>query len=195
MRRLADHESKLPSPAMAAPRVIVRQAEKGQAIEPAVSELANRDAFRARFLAAFGTIDEVVAEALFQQLLNGLHSDPLQPVDSATANLSLALMHSIGPKDEIEAMLGCQMIVAHVASMDASRRALHAEQSVGGRQVYLSLARKLMTLYVAQLDALNRNRGKATVQKVVVERVNVAPGAQAIVGAVAGPATKGARGD
>lgn len=79
--------------------------------------------------------------------------------------------------------------------MDASRRALHLQQSAGGRQAYLSLARKLMTLYVAQRDALNRNRGKATVQKVVVERVNVAPGAQAIVGAVAGPATKGARGD
>jgi hypothetical protein len=76
------------------------------------------------------------------------------------------------------------MIVAHVAAMDASRRPLHVEQTPGGRQAYLSLARKLMTLYATQMDALNRHRGKGTTQKIVIERVLVAPGAQAIVGAV-----------
>lgn len=50
----------------------------------------------------------------------------------------------------------------------------------GGRQAYLGLVRKLMTLFSAQMDALNRHRGKATVQKVIVERVQVAPGAQAV---------------
>jgi hypothetical protein len=34
------------------------------------------------------------------------------------------------------------------------------------------------------MDALNRHRGKATVQKVVVEKVLVAPGGHAVVGAV-----------
>jgi hypothetical protein len=42
-----------------------------------------------------------------------------------------------------------------------------------------------MTLFTAQMDALNRHRGKGTTQKIVIERVLVAPGAQAIVGAVA----------
>ena len=75
--------------------------------------------------------------------------------------------------------------------MDASRRALHAEQTAAGRVAYLSLARKLMMLFTAQMDALNRYRGKGTTQKIVIERVLVAPGAQAIVGAVA----SGGRGD
>jgi hypothetical protein len=88
-------------------------------------------------------------------------------------------------------MLAYQMIVAHLAGMDASRRALHIEQTPGGRQAYLSLARKLMTLFAAQMDALNRHRGKATVQKVVVEKVLVASGGQAVVGAV----SRGRQGD
>ena len=88
-------------------------------------------------------------------------------------------------------MLACHMVVAHVAAMDASRRALHVEQSAGGRIAYLTLSRKLMSLFTAQMDALNRYRGKGTTQKIVIERVLVASGAQAIVGAVA----SGGRGD
>jgi hypothetical protein len=76
-------------------------------------------------------------------------------------------------------MLTCQMFIAHTAAMDAAgRRSL--QQTAGGRQAYLGLARKLMTLFSAQMDALNRHRGKATVQKVIVERVQVAPGGQVV---------------
>jgi hypothetical protein len=82
-------------------------------------------------------------------------------------------------------MLACQMITSHTAAMDVSRRALHVEQTTAGRAAYLGLARKLMTLFTAQMDALNRHRGKRTTQKIVIERVFLAPGAQAIVGAVA----------
>jgi hypothetical protein len=88
-------------------------------------------------------------------------------------------------------MLATEMIVAHFAVMDTARRALHAEQTAGGRQAYLSLSRKMAALFTAQMDALNRHRGKCATQKIVVERVYVAPGAQAIVGAVA----SGGRGD
>jgi hypothetical protein len=73
-------------------------------------------------------------------------------------------------------MLTCQMFIAHTAAMDASGKALHVQQTAGGRQAYLGLSRKLMTLFSAQMDTLNRHRGKATVQKVIVERVQVAPG-------------------
>ncbi len=182
-------DGKLPPPSLPAPRVRVRQTEDGHAVEPAPDDGADQEGFRARFLTAFGTTEPAVAEALYQQLLNFLC--PGQVLDSGTANLALALMHSIAPTDEIEAMLAGQMIVAHVASMDASRRAVHVEQTPGGRQAYVGLARKLMTLYTAQMDALNRHRGKGTTQKIVIERVLVAPGAQAIVGAVG----SGGRGD
>ncbi len=93
-------------------------------------------------------------------------------------------MHSIAPKDELEGMLGIQMITAHVAAMDAAPRALHVEQTAAGRATYLGLARKLMTRFTTQMDALNRHRGKLTTQKIVIERVLVASGGQAVVGAI-----------
>ncbi len=185
MQRVAAAEPKSPPSSMPAPRVRVRLTGAGPAIEPTLGEAANPDTFRAAFLSAFGTVDELVAEALFTQLLNGLHTNSAKAVDSATANLALALMHEIAPKDVVEAMLTIQMIIAHVAAMAASQRAFHVEQTAGGRAVYLGLTRKLMTLFIAQMDALNRHRGKGTTQKIVIERVLVAPGAQAIVGAVA----------
>ena len=167
-----------------APRVTLKT-DGSHALEPILYGTVTIEEFEAAFLAAFGTAERIVAEALFEQLVNALHADPTKAIDAATANLVLALLHRIGPRDELEAMLASQMIVAHVAAMDASRRALHVEQSAGGRAAYLSLARKLMTLFTTQMDALNRHRGKGTTQKIVIERVFVAPGAQAVVGAVA----------
>jgi hypothetical protein len=140
-------EPRLPPSSVPAPRVRVRLTEGEQAIEPARGGEGRTGNFRAEFLAAFGTVDEIVAEALYGQLLNGLHADRDKPIGTATANLALALMHEIGPQDVVGAMLTCQMIIAHVAAMDASRRALHVEQTAGGRAAYLSLARKLMTLF------------------------------------------------
>jgi hypothetical protein len=48
-----------------------------------------------------------------------------------------------------------------------------------------------MTLFTGQMDALNRHRGKGTTQKIVIERVLIAPEAQAMVGTIA----TGRRGD
>jgi hypothetical protein len=70
-----------------------------------LDEAANPEDFHAVFLTAFGTGDNVVADALFGQLMNSLHTEPGKPVDSATANLAFALMHEIAPKGVIEAML------------------------------------------------------------------------------------------
>jgi hypothetical protein len=187
MRRKA---AKSPPPPFA-PRVNIRSVDRGQAIEPAPDAGMSGADFRDAFLGAFGTKDEIVAQALYEQLFNALHAASGEPVNNATADLALALMHEIGPKDVVEAMLACQMVLAHFASMDAARRTFHAEQTAGGRQVYTALARRLMMLYTAQMDALSRHRGKTTVQKVIVEKVLVAPGGQAIVGAVA----SGGRGD
>ena len=191
MGRTAKPTTEMTTALNSAPRLRISRTESGQLTELILDEAADVDALRAAFLSAFGTTELVIAEALFEQILNALHTDPEKPLDDATANLVLALLHRIHPRDELEAMLACQMVVAHVAAMDASRRALHVEQSAGGRIAYLTLSRKLMSLFTAQMDALNRYRGKGTTQKIVIERVLVAPGAQAIVGAVA----SGGRGD
>jgi|SRR5277367_6146006 hypothetical protein len=134
LQTAAEPDARQPPSFRSAPRVTLVQTDAGQAIAPVMDESVDLIGFRADFLDAFGTVDEIVAESLFEQLVNGL--SPNQPVDSATANLVLALMHSLGPKDVIEGMLACQMNVTHIAGMDAARRALHLDQTrAGGRPI------------------------------------------------------------
>jgi hypothetical protein len=97
-----------------------------------------------------------------------------------------AALAGIGPKDEIEGMIGAQLIAAHSAAMECYRRAMLFEQTFGGRRENLSQANKLSRTYAVLLDALNRHRGKGQ-QKVTVEHVHVHAGGQAVVGTVQTP--------
>jgi len=45
-----------------------------------------------------------------------------------------AALAGIGPKDEIEGMIGAQLIAAHSAAMECYRRAMLFEQTFGGRR-------------------------------------------------------------
>jgi hypothetical protein len=131
---------------------------------------------------AFGTSESSFADGLLSQLLNATHYDRGAPVKAATINAALAAVCGIGPRDETEAMLAAQMVAMHSAAMELLRRAMQAEyrhslQDAG------NLAVKLLRTYTAQLEALQRYRGKGQ-QKVTVEDVHVHQGGQAIVGNV-----------
>jgi hypothetical protein len=131
---------------------------------------------------AFGTTELSFADDLLSQLLNTTHYHKDAPVKAATINAALAAVCGIGPRDETEAMLAAQMVATHGAAMELLRRAMQAEyrhnlQDAG------NLAVKLLRTYTAQLEALQRYRGKGQ-QKVTVEHVHVHKGGQAIVGHV-----------
>src|SRR3954463_3367992 len=96
---------------------------------------------------------------------------------------AVAGLAGIGPRDELEGMLGAQLIAAHSAAMECYRRAMIPEQTFEGHRESLTQASKLSRTYVTLLEALNRHRGKGQ-QKVTVEHVHVHAGGQAIVGAV-----------
>jgi hypothetical protein len=98
-----------------------------------------------------------------------------------------ALAGAIGirPRDEIEGMLVTQMLAAHAASLECYRRAMLPEQTTEARAMNLSHAGKLSRAYAQLVDTLNRHRGKGT-QKIIVERVTVESGGQAVVGVVEG---------
>lgn len=134
---------------------------------------------------AFGTDDASVREMLAAQLVAML-KNPATPIDEAVVEQALALITGIGPRDVTEAMLAVQMVAAHQTAMATARRALAAPNDhLAG--FYLGLSGKLMRTFTGQLEALNRGRGKGVVQRVVVERVNIERGAQAVVGAIAAP--------
>jgi hypothetical protein len=99
---------------------------------------------------------------------------------------AISAMMGMQPRDELEGMLGAQMIATHNAAMECFRRAMHREQSFEGRRQNLEFANKLVRSYAALVETLDKHRGKGQ-QVVRVEHVTVNAGGQAIVGAVGHP--------
>lgn len=92
-------------------------------------------------------------------------------------------LEALTPRDELESMLAMQMITTHLSAMECLKRAAFPEQTFEGRQSGLNHAKKLMALFLQQVETLDKHRGKGQ-QKITVEHVNVAAGGQAIVGDV-----------
>src|SRR5579864_4511558 len=111
----------------------------------------------------------------------GAHSDE-KSLDLQIGAVLSAMM-GFGPQDELEGMLAAQAVAIHNAAMECFRRAMLPEQPLQSRCENLKYGAKLSQVYVAQLEALARHRGKGH-QTVRVEHVTVQAGGQAIVGTV-----------
>ena len=96
---------------------------------------------------------------------------------------AIELYEDLRPVDGLEGMLAIQMVGTHEAATECLRRAALQGQTFEGRDLALKHATKLMALYLKQVAALDKHRGKGQ-QKVTVEYVHVAAGGQAIVGNV-----------
>ena len=97
-------------------------------------------------------------------------------------NGALAALHGIAPRDEAEALLAAQMVAVHSAAMRCLRQ-LKGSENIPQQDSNGSLAVKLLRTFTAQMEALQRYRGKGE-QKMTVEHVHVHAGGQAIVGEV-----------
>lgn len=134
--------------------------------------------------ATFGVEDPRLAARMLSQLLSILQPNPNEPVDAETINQALAVIDGIRPTDVLEAMTATMLVGAHHAALDALRREIHPDQTPGGRRLYGGLALKAMRTYAQLLEALNHGRGKGGTQQIIVKRVTVEAGAQAVVGSV-----------
>ena len=106
-------------------------------------------------------------------------------------NRLVPILHDIAPRDTLEAMLSVQMVGVHNVAMDCLRRAQFENRPLtGGRQTSI-MPPGFYGTFTAQMEALQRYRGKSTQQKVTVEHVHVHQGGQAIVGAVNSPGQGG----
>jgi hypothetical protein len=95
----------------------------------------------------------------------------------------LRLVRGIGPRDETEALLACQMAAIHNATMAAARRLNHVE-TISQQDSASNMLNKLARTFASQLEALKRYRS-AGEQTIKVQHVTVHEGGQAIVGNVA----------
>lgn len=103
---------------------------------------------------------------------------------------TLSLLNAVKPQNELEGLLATQMSGVHSLAMEFLRRANYPNQTPVGVTENIERANKLLRTFTAQLDSLNRLRGKGQ-QKVIVEHVHVHKGGQAIVGEVSHPGKGG----
>ena len=94
-----------------------------------------------------------------------------------------ALRRQLDPKGAGEEMLVSQLVATHGAAMEWMRRAMDADQPYVAIDIAIKQSEKFMSLFLRQVAALDKHRGKGQ-QKVVVEHVHLGQGAQAVFGPV-----------
>ena len=133
-------------------------------------------------MADIGTRDCDFHKGLVGQIARlGAHG---RKVDSENSNFVMAVVRSVEPRDELEAMLATQMGAIHAATMMLARRLNHVE-TIPQQDAAERALNKLARTFATQMDALKRYRTGGQ-QKVTVEHVTVNSGGQAFVGTVAG---------
>ncbi len=138
-------------------------------------------------MSALGTSDAEFFNGLLSNAVNA--GTQGASTDASGVNFVLAVVKSIAPKDEIEAMLAVQMAAVHRASITFARRLAHVE-TMQQQDSASNAFNKLTRTFAMQMEALKRYRTGGE-QKVTVQHVTVNDGGQAIVGPVTAPMTGG----
>ena len=142
-----------------------------------------------RWNAAIGCKTSEVALKLLAQLVALEHLEEQRLTEDRTDSALMqatAMVAELEPETATQAMLAVQMVGAHRATMIFLYRATLPGQTFEGTDANVHRAARLMRLFTEQADTMLRLKGKGGQQRVVVERVTVADGGQAIVGVVPG---------
>jgi hypothetical protein len=159
------------------PAVSVKKlSEEHERIDSAVEKMEESSGIKAPSVA-----DKLLLQAESATLPHWRTKDSTPGQRLELAGSALAEME---PSNVTEAMLATQMIAAHDAALLFVSQATLTETSEERRNDNTERACKFLTLFIQQMDAMQRLKGKTGRQKVIVEHVHVYKGGQAIVGAV-----------
>jgi hypothetical protein len=131
-----------------------------------------------------GTHSHEVAIRVVDQIAAILVRPKPQDLNSALIQ-AVSTIKELAPRNLIEAQLCTQLVATHETALMFLAAATREDQTVEGRDSNVLRATRLMRLHLEQIEALQKLRGKAGHQRVVVEHVNVHAGGQAVVGAIA----------
>ena len=162
---------------LTAPRMTVSEVGGAPEISPDHPELV---VGKILLMDALGTTEPDFLAGLIGQLANA--GSQGRKVDESGLNFMLSVVKGVEPRDQVETMLAAQMAAVHMATMTFARRLAHVEtipQQDAAERAFNKLARTFAT----QVEALKRYRSKGE-QRIVIQRVTVSEGGQAIVGNV-----------
>jgi hypothetical protein len=126
---------------------------------------------------ALGSTNREFIDGILRELINANWNGP--ELDERGVNFMLAIISGFEPRDQLETMLAAQMAAVHVASMKFARHLATFEypQDIAER-----CFNKLARTFTIQMEALKRYRTSG--EKITLQHVSIAEGAQAIVGNV-----------
>jgi hypothetical protein len=144
---------------------------------------AQLQAHKAAFREVFGnTLSDEFVDEMLTQLVSSLapsHWDQLEP---ATLNAAIAIIASVKPQTELEALLAVQITATGFASLKFLQRSqMHLEEAY--ISVYGGYGTRLVRLQLELIQALDKHRHshKQTVQ---ARDVHIHSGAQGVVGII-----------
>jgi hypothetical protein len=124
-----------------------------------------------------------MADGILYQVAAGL-VHPRPKGDMAALVKALEIIREMAPEGPAQAMLAAQMVGVNEASARFLAVAFEDGHTLESRTSNVNRAVRLMQLFLLQVEAFEKLRGKSVQQKVVVEHVHVHEGGQAIVGTV-----------
>lgn len=153
-------------------------------------------ALKTRWNATLGCRTDEVALAALAQLAEfecrDLGHASEEQIDQVLVTTT-AKIAELEPTCATETLLAVQMIGAQSAAMKFLKQATADGITFDAANRYVQWSSRLMTLFNEQVEAMAKLKGKSG-QRIVVERVTVQDGGQAIVGAVI-PGGRGTSGD
>ena len=152
--------------------------------ELAFENEVDRDLVLNSLKSSFGTMDEHLIMFLTTQIASTFVGPTIKD-DNDCINTITAMLIGINPQDELEGMLAIQMVGVYNLAMEMMQRAMLKGQSTKGVNDIINRVTKLTRTFTAQMEALNKYRGKGQ-QKMTVEHIHINEGGQAIVGNVEG---------
>lgn len=146
--------------------------------------------WQSQLLETFGTVSHDFANVSAARIGTALTAKGASHPSQADTNAGMAVMAAIAPQNELEALMGEQILAAHVASMGFMHRAkMNAGESFEVAAAYVGMATKLSRTMATQIEALAKLRSGGK-QQVIVKHVYVSgnaivgDGGQAVFGGI-----------
>ena len=159
-----------------------------------VAPTSDLEAHRGALRLAFGnTLSDEFAEVMLGKLITALRPGPFDHLDEATLNAAIALIASVNPQTELQALLAVQIVATgftQLKFLSLSQR--HLDEIY--IDVYGGYAAKLLRLQLDLVQALERCQrgGKQTVE---VRHLTIHSGPQGVVGIINAPEKRAGDGE
>ena len=138
---------------------------------------------RARLRQAFGdTLSDEFVHVMMRKLIDALAPSPHDELEETTLNAGLAIISSMQPQSELEALLAVQIVATGFSGLRFLRES-HRQMTNDFIDVYGGYAERLLRLQADLLRTFDRHR-RGNRQTVEVRHVHLHPGSQGVIGIV-----------